>query len=205
MHLKFFILALIIGLWPLPSTGLEPRWAEYPADNSSTSLQNNTHIYPENRIIKKGLEVTPRWQTITFNKPLQINRKGLMGLHVAVDKKLYIPAIYDQTRNRKKNEPDCGPNAFCLRRVKDDSLIWPEAFLIGDNGVEIKIKPSGHLYPNFDKNVITIALRTFKGANSVPPRFPKGIKAFKALRIRSAESFRIQYFFWNVDRYPFYK
>ena len=149
-------------------------------------------------------EVTPQWQTITFEKPLQINRKGLMGLHLALNKQLYISTMYDHSPNPKPTKPGCDINAFCLRSKKNGVLIRPEAILIGDNGVEVKVRPAGHLYPYFDKDIITMVLRTFKDADSLPPPFPKGIKAFKAMRIRSTAPFLVRFIYWNVDRYPFY-
>lgn len=198
----------MVGLWTLSSTCHAQQWADYPSYIDSGQSVNDPakdkRQYPEARIIKKEIEVTTQWQTITFDKPLRINRKGLMGLHLAVDQKPYISTMYDKSMDPKCKKTGCTINAFCLRRLSDGILIRPEAILIGDNGLEVKVRPAGHLYPYFDKNVITIALRTFKGANSLPPPFPKGIKAFKAIRIRSTEPFLVRYLYWKVDRYPFY-
>ena len=121
---------------------------------------------------------------------------------MAVDQEPYISTMDDHPLNPECNTPDCVVNAFCLRRLSDGVLIRPEAILIGDNGVEIRVRPDGHLYPYFDKHIMTIALRTFKDADSPPPEFPVGIKAFTAMRIRSTAPFLVRYLYWNVDRHP---
>ena len=41
--------------------------------------------FPQEQVIKKELQVTTRWPTVTFEKPLQINRRGTMGMHLVVD------------------------------------------------------------------------------------------------------------------------
>jgi hypothetical protein len=209
MQLKLFIIVLMIGLWTLSSTcHAQQRIVNPENDGAGESIDyspQSAHQKPEGRFIQKALQVTPQWQTITFEKPLQIDRKGLMGLHIAVDKQIYISSMVDHPLNSECNRPGCAANAFCLRRLSDGVLIRPEAVLIADNGVEVNVRPAGHLYPFFDKDVITIALRAFKNGNSLPPPFPKGIKAIKAMRIRSTEPFTVKYLYWNVDRHPFYK
>lgn len=199
----------MIGLWALSSTCHAQQWAVYPAnDGNGKSIDyspENANQYPEDRIIRKTFEVTTQWQTITFEKPLHINQKGLMGLHLAVDKQLYIPTMYDRPLNPGSDKSKRTANAFYLRRSSDRALIKPEVILIAVNDAEVKVRPAGHLYPFFDKDVITMALRTCKNAKSLPPPFPKGIKAFKAMRIRSTEPFMVKYLYWNVDRHPFYK
>jgi hypothetical protein len=206
MHTKIFIIILMVGLWALSSTCHAQQWVEYPAGDISGqavgSPPKSALKFSEDQIIRKAFDVTTQWQTLTFDPPLQINRKGLMGLHLAVDKNLYISTMVNHPLNPECKKPGCAINAFCLRRLSDGVLIRPEAVLIGDNGAEIKIRPAGHLYPYFDKGVITIALRAFNDASSPPPPFPKGIKAIRAVRIRSTAPFRVSYLYWNVDRYP---
>lgn len=160
--------------------------------------------YPEDQVVKKEFEVTTQWQTITFEKPLKINRKGLMGLHLVVDQAPYISTTGDDPRNLDCSDAEYQKNAFSLRRRSDGVLVRPEVSLIGDNGIETEVRPLGHLYPYFDKSIITIALRTFKDMDSPSPPFPKNIKAFTAIRIRSTEPFLVRYMWWSVDRYPFY-
>jgi hypothetical protein len=202
------IIILMVVLWALSSTSHAQQWTEYPENESRgqsvDDLLKHALQYPEDRIIKKSFKVTTQWQTIAFDKPLQINRKGLMGLHIAVDNQLYISTMYDHPLNPKCKKTECAVNAFCLRRIEDGALVRPEAVLIGDNNVEVSVRPAGHLYPYFDKNAITVALRAFKDGRSSPPPFPKGIKAFKAIRIRSTEPFQVRFLYWNVDRYPYY-
>lgn len=197
----------MVGLWAISSTCQAQQWTESPAGNCSRQSldddEKSTLQFPEEQIIRKEFEVTDQWQTITFEKPLQIKRNGIMGLHLAVDKQLYITTMLDHPLNPKSNKRGCTVNDFCLRRLSDGVLIKPEVFLIGDNGAKVRISPAGHLYPNFDKGIITIALRTFKDSNSPPPPFPMGIRAFKAMRIRSSEPFLVKYLYWNVDQYPF--
>lgn len=199
----------MVGLWAISST-CHAQQSDEPSGNYSFGQwaghpSKSTPPFPENRIIKKTLKVTARWQTITFEKPLLINRKGLMGLHLAVDRQLYISTMSNHPLNPKCSQPGCASNAFCLRRLSDGALIRPEAILIGDNGVEVKVRPAGHLYPNSDKDIITMALRTSKDAHSVALPFPRSIKAFKAIRIRGTEPFMVRYLYWKVDRYPFYR
>ena len=184
-----------------------------PTDHASGAKGRHPVIYPpksslqfpEDQVIKKEFEVTTQWQTIIFQKPLRINRQGLMGLHLAVDQEPYISTMDDHPLNPECITPDCVINAFCLRRLSDGVLIRPEAFLIGDNGVEVKVRPLGHLYPYFDRHVMTITLRTFKDADSPSPPFPNGIHAFTAMRIRSTEPFLVRYLWWSVDEHPFYE
>jgi hypothetical protein len=158
--------------------------------------------FPEDQVIKKEVRVTTRWQTITFEKPLQINRQGLMGLHLAVDQEPYISTTDNDPRNLDCSDAEYQKNAFSLRRRSDWVLVRPEAVLVGDNGVEVKVRPTGHLYPYFDKHVMTIALRTFKDMDSPPPDFPESIQTFTVLRIRSTAPFVIRYLWWKVDQHP---
>jgi hypothetical protein len=125
-----------------------------------------------------------------------------MGLHLVVDQTSYISTLDDHPLNPECNEPECFINAACLRRLSDGALVRPEAVLVGDNGEEVKVRPAGHLYPSFDKHVMTVILRTFKDVNSPSPPFPKGIKAFTAMRIRSTTPFLVRYLWWKVDHHP---
>jgi hypothetical protein len=162
--------------------------------------------FPQDQVIKKEFRVTTKWKTIRFEKPLQINHRGLMNLHLVVDQAPYISTTDDDPRNLDCSEAEYQMNAFSLRRRSDGALVRPEAVLVGDNGEEVKVRPDGHLYPYFDKHVMTMALRTFKDFKSSPPPFPKSIKAFTAMRIRSTTPFRVRYFWWCVtlNPYPYY-
>lgn len=62
-------------------------------------------------------------------------------------------AHYHKVYN-KCNKPGCYKIAACLRRLSDGALVRPEAVLVGDNGVEVSVRPEGHLYPLFDRHVI---------------------------------------------------
>ncbi len=158
--------------------------------------------FVEEQVIKKEFHVTTRWQTITFEKPLQINRQGLMGLHLVVDQEPYISTIDKDPRNLDCSDAEYQKNAFSLRRRSDGVLVRPEAVLVGDNGIEVTVRPDGHLYPYFDKHVMTMALRTFKDVDSPSPPFPEGIQFFTAMRIRSTEPFLVRYLLWLVDEHP---
>jgi len=158
--------------------------------------------FPEEQVIKKELRVTTRWQTVIFEKPLQINRKGTMGLHLVVDQAPYISTMDDHPLNPECNKPECYKNAYSLRRLSDGALVRPEVVLVGDNGVEVTIRPEGQLYPSFDKHSMTVALRTFKDVNSPSPPFPKGIRSFISMRIRSTAPFLVRYLWWSVDHHP---
>jgi hypothetical protein len=160
--------------------------------------------FSEDQVIKKQIQVTTQWRTVTFKKPLQINRRGLMGLHLVVDQAPYISTTDDDPRNLNCSDAEYQLNAFSLRRRSDWALVRPEAVLVGDDGEEVKVRPEGHLYPSFDKHAMTVILRTFKDVNSPSPPFPKAIKAFTAVRIRSTEPFLVRYLWWSVDRYPYF-
>ncbi|MEJ2661244.1 MAG: hypothetical protein P8Z73_11055 [Desulfobacteraceae bacterium] len=162
----------------------------------------NLNKFPQEQVIKKELRVTTKWQTIAFEKPLQINRRGTMGLHLVVDQAPYISTMDDSPLNPECNKPECAIDAFCLRRLNDGALVRPQAVLVGDNGEEVKVRPTGHLYPIFDQHVITMALRTFKDVDSPPPAFPAGIKTITAMRIRSTTPFLVRYLWWSVDSHP---
>ena len=157
--------------------------------------------FPEEQVIRKKIKVTTQWQTIVFDKPLKINREGLMRLHLAVIKHPYISTMDHHPLNPECNEPECAINIACLRRLSDGVIVRPEAILVGDNGEEVGIRPVGHLNPFFDRNIITIAMGTF-ALDGAPPPFPQGIKNFTAMRIRSTEPFTVQYLWWSVDRHP---
>jgi hypothetical protein len=159
-------------------------------------------LFPEDWVIKKEIQVTTQWQTITFEKPLKINRQGIMGLHLVVDREPYISTLDTHPLNPECNTPDCAIDAACLRRLSDGAIVRPEAVLVGDNRVEVGIRPDGHLYPYCDSHVMTMALRTFKDMNPLPPDFPEGIQAFTALRIRATEPFVVRYLWWKVDQHP---
>ena len=143
---------------------------EYLGSNSAEKTFNKTRRrsvnypppsslqFPEEQVIKKEFKVTNQWQTITFEKPLKVNRKGLMGLHLAVDQEPFISTTDDDPRNLDCSKAEYQKNAFSLRRRSDGVLIRPEAVLIGDNGIEVKIRPVGHLYPYFDQYIRTIEL-----------------------------------------------
>jgi hypothetical protein len=158
--------------------------------------------FPEDQVIKKELQVTMQWQTVTFKKPLQINRRGTMGLHLVVDQAPYISTLDDHSLNPECNKPGCYKNAYSLRRLSDGALVRPEAVLVGDNGVEVTVRPEGHLYPSFDKDVMTVILATFKDVNSPSPPFPEGIQTFTEMRIRSTTPFPVRYLWWKVDHHP---
>lgn len=204
MQLKITIIVLMIGLWT-PSSICHARQRAANPENgdfrgSIDYSPDTAGRHPEGRIIKKALDVTTRWQTITLEKPLQINRTELMCLHLAVDNALYISTMVDHSVNPASKNADCAAEAFCLRRLSDGVLIRPEVILVADNDVEVKLRPAGNLYPFFDRHVITVAMRVFDHTNAFPAHLPKGIETFKAMRIRSSEPFRIRYLYWNMDR-----
>jgi hypothetical protein len=204
MQLKITIIVLMIGFWTLSSTcHAQQRTAtpENPDSGRSVGYSPDTAgQHPDGRIIQKALDVTTQWQKITFEKPLQIRQKSPMSLHLAVDNALYISTMIDHPVNPECNKAECAAEAFCLRRLSDSVLIRPEVTLIADNGVEVKLRPAGNLYPFFDRHVVTVAMRAFNHTNVFPPTLPKGIKTFKAMRIRSTEPFKVRYLYWNTDR-----
>lgn len=195
-------IVVFMAFWVLTTACHADHLADQTADHSGNRPVN----YPEGRaikfseeqVIKKEFQVTTQWQTITFEKPLRINRQGLMGLHLAVNQQPYISTIDIHPLNDRSNIE----NAYSLRRLSDGVLVKPEAVLIGDNGIEVRVRPVGHLYPYFDKYIMTVVLGTFKDANSPPPPFPEGIRGFTAMRIRSTEPFLVRYLWWCVDRHP---
>jgi hypothetical protein len=158
--------------------------------------------FPQNQVIKKELYVTTQWQTVTFEKPLQINRGGTMGLHLVVDQAPYISTTDDDPRNLDCSDAEYQLNAFSLRRRSDWALVRPEAVLVGDNGVEVRVRPDGHLYPSFDMHIMTVALGYVKDINAFVPSFPEGIMTFTAMRIRSTTPFLVRYLWWKVDSHP---
>ncbi|MFZ1986534.1 MAG: hypothetical protein WAU91_19145 [Desulfatitalea sp.] len=180
---------------PDPASGAKGRYPViYPPQSAL--------LFPEDQVIKKEIQVTTQWQTITFEKPLKINRQGLMGLHLVVDRAPYISTMDTHPLNPECNTPDCVIDAYCLLRLSDGAIVRPEAVLVGDNGVEVNVRSLGHLYPYCDTHVMTMALRTFKDVDSPPPDFPESIQAFTALRIRGTEPFVVRYLWWSVDRHP---
>jgi hypothetical protein len=159
--------------------------------------------FPEDQVIKKELQVTTKWQTVTFEKPLQINREGGMGLHLVVDQAPYISTTDDNhPLNPEVSDAEYRLNAFSLRRRSDGALVRPEAMLVGDNGEEVKVRPMGHLYPFCDKHVMTMALRTFKDFYSPSPPYPEGIRTITSMRIRGTTPFLVRYLWWKVDSHP---
>jgi hypothetical protein len=206
MPLKIIIafLAATLALAAACTAQKDPGEPEVPAESLRPVIYPPEDLleFPQDQMIKKALQVTTQWQTVTFEKPLQINRRGTMGLHLAVDQAPYISTTDDDPRNLDCSDAEYQLNAFSLRRRNDWALVRPEAVLVGDNGEEVKVRPDGHLYPYFDKHVMTMALRTFKDVNSPSPPFPEGIKTFTSMRIRSTTTFLVRYLWWKVDNHP---
>jgi hypothetical protein len=207
MRLKI-IAMVFLGLLATVGGCNAERLVRHAKDNDNSPSVNyppkSSLDYPEDQVVKKEIQVTTQWQTIAFKKPLIINRLDLQHLHLAVDQAPYISTMDTHALNPECNEPECAINGFCLRRLSDGVVIRPDVILIGDNGVEVKVRSVGHLYPYFDKNIITMMIGTFK-LNGHPPPFPVGITAFTAMRIRSTEPFLIRYLYWNVDYHSYYE
>jgi hypothetical protein len=206
MQLKIIIVFLVATLTLAAGCPVQqgPGGPESPNESPRTVIYppENVYYFPQDQVIKKELRVTTQWQTVTFEKPLRINRRGTMGLHLVVDQAPYISTMDDSPLNPECNKPECYKNAYSLRRLSDGALIRPEAVIVGDNGVEVTIRPEGHLYPYFDKHVMTVILATFKDVNSPSPPFPDGIKTFTSMRIRSTTPFLVRYLWWKVDNHP---
>jgi len=206
MRLKILVTVLISLL--AMATGCAAQQGYGNPDGSGKGL--HPVIYPpeglnrfsQNQVIRKELRVTTQWQTVTFEKPLQINRKGTMGLHLIVDQAPYISTTDDDPRSLDCSDAEYQLNAFSLRRRSDWALVRPEAILVGDNGEEVNVRPISHLYPSFDKHVMTVALGYVKDINAFAPPFPKGIKTFTSMRIRSTTPFLVRYLWWKVDSHP---
>lgn len=144
--------------------------------------------FPEDQLIHRRLEIGTAWQTIEFSRPLLLNRKGLQHLHLVVDHTLYLP-------NSHYNIKDL-PNQSNLRR-NDGVLVKPEIILIGDNNEEFApfAVSNTHLYAGG----LTIGFGTYDGHYAPAPPWPEGIRAFKAMRIRSNEPFTVHYLEWRMD------
>ncbi len=194
-----FIAMLVLTAGCATQEGFGKRGGSSEGLKSVIYPPEDLNKYPEDQVIKKELRVTTQWQTVLFEKPLHINRHGLMGLHLVVDQAPYISTTDDDPRNLDCSDAEYQLNAYSLRRRSDWALVRPEVVLVGDNGVEVMIRPGGHLYPSFDLHVMTMALRYFKDVNAIAPPFPAGIKAFSAMRIRSTTPFLVRYLWWKVD------
>ncbi len=203
--------ATVLAVLFLLAFGCSGRQADDPAPEAAAGAKGRYPVtYPtgraikfsEDQVIKKEIQITTHWQTITLDKPLKINQQGIMGLHLVVDKAPYISTMDTHPLNPECNTPECVIDAFCLTRLSDGAIIRPEAVLVGNNGVEVSIRPNGHLYPFCDPHVMTMALGTFKDVNSPPPDFPESIQSFTALRIRANEPFIVRYLWWKVDEHP---
>ena len=90
-------LALAAGCTAQKDTGEQ----EVPAGSLRPVIYppESLNKFPEEQVIKKELQVTTQWQTVTFEKPLQINRRGSMGLHLVVDQAPYISTMDDHPFN----------------------------------------------------------------------------------------------------------
>lgn len=154
--------------------------------------------FPEDQVIKKPLQATTQWQTVTFEKPLQINLQGTMCLQLAVDVASYISPLDDHPLNSKCNTLECFQNSSGLRRLSDGALVRIEAVLIGDYGEQIRVQPVAYLYPYFDLSVMTVILGYAKDVNFRALPFPDGIRTITAMRIRSTEPFLVRYLWWGV-------
>lgn len=197
-----FVIAILILIFGC-RTEHQADESNIPGHRAVTYPPASSMKFPEEQVIKDQFEVTKEWRTVTFKKPLQINRDGLMGLHLVVDQKPYISTMDEHPLNPECNEPGCELEAFCLRRLSDGAVIRPEAILIGDNGEEVKVRPRGNMFPHCDKTIMTISLRTFaEDINAPPPPFPEGISSFKSMRVRSTEPFWVRFLWWSVERHP---
>ena len=207
MPLKIIIafLAATLALAAACTAQKDPGEPEVPAESLRPVIYPPEDLleFPQDQMIKKALQVTTQWQTVTFEKPLEINRgEGRMGLQLVVDLASYIPPLVDHPLNSKCYTIECIRNSYGLRRLSDGTLIKIEAVLVGDKGEQIRIQPIGYLYPYFDPSVMFVILGYTKKANLSYLPFPEGIQTFTHMRIHSTEPFFVRYLWWSVYDHP---
>ena len=104
-HLPLKITIAFLTATLVLTTGCPAQQGPGKPEGPAGSLQpviyppESLNKFPEEQVIKKELQVTTQWQTITFEKPLQINRRGTMGLHLVVDQAPYISTMDDHPFN----------------------------------------------------------------------------------------------------------
>ncbi|MBI3897374.1 MAG: hypothetical protein HY308_03650 [Gammaproteobacteria bacterium] len=176
MRFAFFTVILLLSL------GCQPRDNRYPEDQ-----------FPEDQHVVGPFNITSEWQTITFSKPLAINREGSQSFNFVVDRDRYVP-------NSEYQIEDI-PNQANLRR-RDGVLVKPEVVLIGDNGQEVLVTAVSNTWLNVGG--LTIGFSMLINPDTPSPPFPEAISAFRAVRVRSNEPFTANYLWWWVDGHPDY-
>jgi hypothetical protein len=147
--------------------------------------------FPEDQRIEGPFELTTEWRTFRFPKPLEINRTGLQGFHLAVEAERYSITGLD----------DPIENVPFLRR-EDGVLIKPEVILIADTGDELPV--TAHSNVGLFTGHLTIGYGLHIDNWTPPPDYPASMKYFVAARIRSNEPVTVEFMQWWFDSHPDY-
>ena len=149
--------------------------------------------FPEDQRIEGPFEIGPEWQTVTFEKPLELNKEGDQQLHIVVDENLFT--------SNSDHEAVTRETYFYLRNSAG-VLIEVDMVAVGDNNELVPLTPSSTvaLYTGG----LTIGFGMFEDESSPPPPFPADIEYLKAVHIRSEVPFSAEYLRWSVDHHPDY-
>jgi hypothetical protein len=150
--------------------------------------RNTAGAFPENQHIDGPFEIGTEWQTIRFAVPLKVDHSATQGLHLFVDRQLYLPNSHYDIHDT--------PNQSNLRR-NDGVLIKPEVRLVGPSGDHVTLTAVSNIH--FPNGELTIGFGTFAGQYAFPPPFPEVITEFTAVQVRSNEPFIASSLQWRID------
>ncbi|PXF31132.1 hypothetical protein WH50_11425 [Pokkaliibacter plantistimulans] len=170
-------------------------------------LPGYTKTKPEDQGIMGPFHITEEWQTFKFNKPMQINRIGIQNIHIGLNSDKYSSSDYWHLYHTPGfNAGDPLPKEkYRGNGIRDRStgiLIEPDIELLGDNNSVVTLSLAGSQYWPTGATSIICGILPADLTNLTPIYYPEKIKVFTAFRIRSNQSFDVDYFLWRMDHYP---
>ena len=150
--------------------------------------------FPEDQKIAGPIEIGRAWKAIEVDRPLEINREGLQGLHIVVDP--------DEFTSNSDHEDELSnhPNHFFDLRNQSGELVVPEVVMVAPDGTEVEFGSISniYLYGGLTVGMGMVSESVYKPS----PPFPEGLVSFSSFRIRSNVPFTAEYLWWMVERHP---
>ncbi|PXF31146.1 hypothetical protein WH50_11525 [Pokkaliibacter plantistimulans] len=195
------LITLMFTAWALLA-GIEGCKADYP-----DTLPGHNQTQAEDQGIQGPLHVDQQWQTVTFAKPLLINRKGTQDIHIGLNPEHFTDSATWHIQHTSGFTigdllPDERYNGNGIRRLSDGTLIEPDIRLVADNGQTIPVTMIGVQRWSNGAFSIMCGLLSGKAPDQQPLAYPEDITTFTAIQIRSDIPFDATYFLWRMDYYP---
>lgn len=153
--------------------------------------------HADDQEFRQFIAVTAQWQTITFDKPLKINRKELQCLRIGIPRDKYQSALgFVARRDWEAGVKDSSAAVGeYIVRTSDEKFILPELELIDGNGDVVKLKHSGIASGTGDEFFMEYS-NYYKSNFDPTPPYPGTSDHFKAMRIRASEPFEVAAIDW---------